>query len=104
MLSIAYLSFLTADAVGLSSLMSVFFCGIMMSHYAKYNIRYVCMCVCMYVCMCVCVYLRVCVYKSVFLFFCGIMMSHYAKYNIRYVCMCVLCMYVCMYVFLYVCV
>eukprot|EP00282_Hemiselmis_andersenii_P021725 CAMPEP_0172036982 /NCGR_PEP_ID=MMETSP1041-20130122/22473_1 /TAXON_ID=464988 /ORGANISM="Hemiselmis andersenii, Strain CCMP439" /LENGTH=560 /DNA_ID=CAMNT_0012694285 /DNA_START=130 /DNA_END=1812 /DNA_ORIENTATION=+ len=37
-LSIAYLSFLVSDALGFSGLMTVFFCGVMMSHYAKYNI------------------------------------------------------------------
>ena len=37
-LSVAYLSFITADAAGLSGLMAVFFAGIVSSHYAKYNI------------------------------------------------------------------
>ncbi|EKX42729.1 hypothetical protein GUITHDRAFT_164085, partial [Guillardia theta CCMP2712] len=39
MLSMAYLSFIAADSVGLSGLMAVFFSGVVMSHYAKYNIR-----------------------------------------------------------------
>jgi len=38
MLSMAYLSFIAADSVGLSGLMAVFFSGVVMSHYAKYNI------------------------------------------------------------------
>mmetsp|Transcript_24681 Transcript_24681/g.55816 ORF Transcript_24681/g.55816 Transcript_24681/m.55816 type:complete len:594 (-) Transcript_24681:863-2644(-) len=38
MLSMAYISFIAADSVGLSGLMAVFFSGIVMSHYAKYNI------------------------------------------------------------------
>jgi solute carrier family 9 (sodium/hydrogen exchanger), member 8 len=37
-LSVAYLSFITADFAGLSGLMAVFFAGIVSSHYAKYNI------------------------------------------------------------------
>lgn len=36
--SIAYLSFIVSDACGFSGLMTIFFCGVMMSHYAKYNI------------------------------------------------------------------
>jgi len=37
-ISMAYLAFIAADAVGLSGLMAVFFAGAVMSHYAKYNL------------------------------------------------------------------
>jgi len=38
MLAVAYLSFIAADAAGLSGLMAVFFCGIVMSHYVQHNL------------------------------------------------------------------
>ena len=38
MISMAYLAFIAADELGLSSLMAVFFAGAVMSHYAKYNL------------------------------------------------------------------
>jgi len=38
LLSTAYLSFIVSDACGFSGLMTIFFCGVMESHYAKYNI------------------------------------------------------------------
>ncbi|EKX36030.1 hypothetical protein GUITHDRAFT_117819 [Guillardia theta CCMP2712] len=37
-LSVAYLSFIFADAIKVSGLMSIFFCGVIMSHYTKYNL------------------------------------------------------------------
>ena len=38
MLGMAYLAFILADDLSLSGLMSVFFAGVVMSHYAKYNL------------------------------------------------------------------
>lgn len=38
MLCVPYLSFIAADSAGLSGLMAIFFCGVMMSHYARYNL------------------------------------------------------------------
>mmetsp|Transcript_3764 Transcript_3764/g.6032 ORF Transcript_3764/g.6032 Transcript_3764/m.6032 type:complete len:766 (-) Transcript_3764:54-2351(-) len=38
MMSMAYLAFIVADELSLSGLMAVFFAGVVMSHYAKYNL------------------------------------------------------------------
>jgi sodium/hydrogen exchanger 8 len=38
MICMAYLAFIIADDLGLSGLMAVFFAGVVMSHYAKYNL------------------------------------------------------------------
>jgi len=38
MICLAYLAFIVADEAGLSGLMAVFFAGVVMSHYAKYNL------------------------------------------------------------------